>query len=180
MKLVGSRPPLSKLRSQCTALYSPQPSLLCSVQVVGPRPVHGAGALLSRVVIYLRGHDRASVPRPRSAGSRPLLAASRVRRLVHWVHPGVPILTDTLCSRMLSKEDRTEFPISHVMRCSSSSSSCTSSRSVTIALSPPVSRSFARAAGLAHLDVRLGAHLSSSPSLSRDATNSRGDLLPGG
>ena len=129
-------------------------SLLCSVQVVGPRPVHGAGALLSRVLIasialiYLHGHDRASV----SLGSS-----------------GSP-----------HTDHRTEFPYlsCHVLFLVVLSSPGTLSRSVTITLSPPVSRSFVRAAGLARLDVRSGAHLSSSSSFSGDVTNSRGDLLP--
>ena len=76
MKLVNSRPPLSPrlAGAQKPAYWFVQPGgslvLLPSFQVVGPRPVHGAGAILSLIVVasmalnYLRGHDRASVSQP--------------------------------------------------------------------------------------------------------------------
>ena len=186
MKPVDSRLPLF---SRCAAAQESlnrfvQPggslNLSYSARIVEPRPVHGAGAILSHsrspmALTYLRGHDRGSVSQPQILGSRPLLTASGFRRLVHWVDPGVPILTDTFLSLIHIFRGRHRVPhlSGHVLLLIVLSPSRASTSSILIALSPPVSRSLASAHALALISPCPWAHFPSPTGLSRDMPDRR-------
>ena len=133
MKPVDSRLPLSP---RCAAAQESlnrfvQPGgsldLSYSARIVEPRPVHGAGAILSHsrspmALTYLRGHDRGSVSQPEifwvsSATDRKRLSQTRPLGSSRSPH------TDRYFSLShILFRDGTEYPISQVMCCSSSSS----------------------------------------------------------
>ena len=141
-------------------MYSPEAhsgSPCIQVRMSSQRRTMGPGAHLGCISLPLRYSTCAAMIglrflSRRSSGSRPLLAASGVRRLVRWVHPGVPILTDTE-SLSISLGDGTDFPLSHVICMSLSVHVPVEVGVVSVGTSP--STSFSLSLSLSHASLPL-------------------------